>query len=198
MRAAIESLLRSAGLTVRSFGSASEFERRPIVAGPCCLVLDVFLPDICGLELQRQLAHRDPGLPIVFISAHGDIPMTVRAMKAGAVEFLPKPFGAEELLEAVGRALEQARGSHRARMEFVALQRRHDSLTARERAVFERVVAGLLNKQIAFELGISEVTVKIHRRQVMQKMGAASVADLVRMCDRLAEPKPAATTSTMV
>jgi FixJ family two-component response regulator len=185
LRAGIESLLRSAGLAVRCYASANEFAARPATEGLACLVLDVRLPGTSGLELQGQLAQREPGLPIVFISGHGDIPMTVRAIKAGAVEFLPKPFRDQDLLDAVQMALDRARVSRRSRLELLALQHRFDALTPRERQVLSRVASGALNKQIAFDLGISEVTVKIHRRQMMHKMEADSVADLVRMAERL-------------
>jgi FixJ family two-component response regulator len=198
VRTAIESLLTSEGLAVRCFGSAREFSTQARVDGPCCLVLDVRLPDASGLELQGELAVRAPGLPIVFISGRGDIPMTVRAMRAGAVEFLSKPFSDQALLDAVHLALGVSRTVWKSQEEGQALQRRFDSLTPREHQVLERVVAGLLNKQIAFELGISEVTVKIHRARVMHKMQAGSVADLVRMSDRIRRQMPGATPSTMV
>jgi RNA polymerase sigma factor (sigma-70 family) len=185
MRAAIESLLRSVGLAVQSFSSAFEFLARSSVEVPACLVLDVRLPGRSGLELQRELANTDP-LPIVFITGHGDIPTSVRAMKAGAVEFLPKPFRDEDLLAAIEQALARAKRTWRERIESTRLQRLFDSLTPRERQVFSLVVTGMLNKQIACELGISEVTVKGHRGHVMQKLHASSVADLVRMAGRVA------------
>jgi FixJ family two-component response regulator len=185
VRTALESLLRSVGLAVRSFGSAKEFLSEPSTDRPACLVLDVRLPGMSGLDLQRQLAERDVVLPVVVITGHGDIPMTVRAMRAGAVEFLPKPFRDQDLLDAVQQALERARTLRREQAEIAELQTRFDALTPREREVTELVVAGRLNKQIAADLGISEVTVKIHRGQVMQKTRAASVADLVRMTERV-------------
>jgi FixJ family two-component response regulator len=185
MRAAIDSLLRSAGHSVRSFGSAQEFLQRTPSEGPACLVLDVQLPGISGLELQRELVQREPCLPIVFIAGAGDIPMSVRAMKAGAVEFLPKPFRSEALLEAVNEALETARNRLMVRAELASLQERLASLTARERQVAALVVAGFPNKVIAAKLAISEVTVKIHRGQAMQKLQAKSVPALVRMAVRL-------------
>jgi FixJ family two-component response regulator len=185
MRAAIDSLLRSAGHRVRSFGSAPEFLERTPSEGPACLVLDVQLPGISGLELQSELAHREPCLPIVFIAGAGDIPMSVRAMKAGAVEFLPKPFRSEVLLDAVSEALETARNRLMVRAELASLQQRLASLTARERQVAALVVAGFPNKVIAAKLAISEVTVKIHRGQAMQKLQAKSVPALVRMAVRL-------------
>lgn len=185
LRSAIESLLRSVGLTVRALGSAAEFvaSDRPDV--PACLVLDVRLPGSSGLDLQRDLIERHVALPIVFITGHGDIPMTVRAMRAGAVEFLTKPFRDQDLLDAVHQALDRARRAHAEQAELGDLRARFDSLTPRERQVLELVVAGLLNKQVAYELGISEVTVKIHRGQAMQKTGARSAAELARMAARL-------------
>jgi FixJ family two-component response regulator len=188
MRAAIESLLRSEGLSVRTYASPAEFAGREPIEGPACLVLDVRLPGTSGLELQRQLAELEPGLPVVFITAHGDIATSVRAMKAGAIEFLPKPFRNEELLDAVRAGLEISSLSLHTQSHLSELRRRLVSLTPRERQVLDLVVSGLLNKQIAFQLGISEVTVKIHRAQVMQKMQARSIADLVRMADRMTPP----------
>ncbi len=185
VRAALDSLFRSVGLVARSFGSAREFLSQPPADGPACLVVDVRLPGMSGLDLQRQLAERDTALPIIVITGHGDIPMTVRAMRAGAVEFLSKPFRDQDLLDAVQQALDRSRVLRQEQAALVQLQARFDSLTPRERQVMGRIVAGLLNKQIAYDLGLSEATVKIHRGQVMQKMDAASVADLVRMADRL-------------
>ena len=185
VRAALDSLFRSVGLVVRSFGSAQEFLSEPPADGPACLVLDVRLPGMSGLDLQRQLTERDTTLPIVMITGHGDIPMTVRAIRAGAVEFLSKPFRDQDLLDAVQQALDRSRVLREELAAMVDIKARFDSLTPPERQVMGRVVAGLLNKQIAFDLGISEVTVKLHRGQVMQKMHAASVADLVRMADHL-------------
>ena len=186
VRAALDSLFRSVGLLVRSFGSAQEFLSEPQAEGPACLVLDVRLPGISGLDLQRKLAERDPAVPIIIVTGHGDIPMTVRAMRAGAVEFFPKPFRDQDLLDAVQRALDRSRVLRQEQATIAGLKARFDSLSPRERQVMGRVVVGLLNKQIASDLGVSEATVKIHRGQVMEKMGAASVADLVRMADRLA------------
>ena len=190
IRAAIASLLRSAGLHVQSFDSAREFlaSAATHTPRPACLVLDVHLPDTSGLELQRELADAGVRMPIVFITGHGDIPTTVRAMKAGAVEFLAKPFLDHELLGAIEEALVGAAAAQQEWTEGVALRARLAQLTKRERDVFELVVAGRLNKQIAGELGITEVTVKIHRARVMQKMQAGSLADLVRMAARLEAP----------
>jgi FixJ family two-component response regulator len=184
IRTAIESLLRSAGMEVYCFASPSEFLARPTRDAPACLILDVHLPGRNGLEIQRELASLDP-LPIVFISGHGDIPTSVRAMKAGAVEFLPKPFQSEELLGAVELALLKARGEWCYRQELSELLSRVALLTPREREVLSHVVCGLLNKQIASALGISEATVKGHRSQLMRKLRANSIADLVRMAGRV-------------
>jgi FixJ family two-component response regulator len=190
IRAAIASLLRSAGLNVQCFDSARAFLTR-VTANtdvPACLVLDVKLPGTSGLELQRELAETDRRMPIVFITGQGDIPTTVRAMKAGAVEFLAKPFRDQDLLDAIQSALARAMAVRREWTQGAALRARVEQLTKRERQVFELVVAGRLNKQIAGELGITEVTVKIHRARVMQKMQASSLADLVRMAARLEPP----------
>lgn len=184
-RAGLESLLHSAGLAVRCFASASEFIARPTHHAPACLILEVHLPEGSGLDLQRELAGRD-WLPIVFITGHGDIRMSVSAMRAGAIDFLPKPFRDKELLDAVERALCKARTDWRARLDLSSLRSRFASLTSRERQVLAHVVNGLLNKQIAGELGISEVTVKGHRAHVMHKLNATSLAELVRMSERIA------------
>jgi FixJ family two-component response regulator len=184
VREALESLLRSAGLAVTTFASASEFSARPRSSAPACLVLDLNLPEGSGLDVQRDLAKQDP-MPIVFITGHGDVPTSVRAMKAGAIEFLPKPFRSEALIAAVEEALESVRKTWDARADLLQLRSRVDSLTPRQREVLALVVAGKLNKQIAHELGITEVTVKGHRGQIMRKLNANSIAELVRMAGRV-------------
>jgi FixJ family two-component response regulator len=190
MRESLQNLLRSVGLRVEAFASAQEFLRRPRPEGPGCLVLDVRLPGLSGLDLQQQLAQGDRDMPIIFITGHGDIPMTVQAMKAGAVEFLPKPFRDQALLDAVQHALARDRQAREQRAQSDALRRRYSALTPREREVMALVVAGLLNKQIAGQLGTSEAAVKVHRQHVMAKMAAGSLATLVRMADRLGIPTP--------
>jgi len=183
--AALSSLLRAVGWQVQTFESAAEFlaHGRPDTAA--CLVLDVRLPGTSGLELQRTLAERGDGLPIIFMTGHGDIPMSVQAMKAGAVEFLPKPFREEQLLDAIGLALARDAAGQRERADLADIRQRMASLSAREREVMVLVVQGMLNKQTAARLDISEITVKVHRRHVMKKMGARSLPDLVRLFERV-------------
>ena len=185
LREAIKSLLRSVGLQVEVFGRAADFLKKKLPDVESCLVLDIRLPGVSGLDFQAELVKANIHIPIVFITGHGDIPMTVRAMKAGAVEFLTKPFRDQDLLDAVQIALERDR-IRRAEDRAVDELRAHfDALTPREQQVISLVTAGLMNKQIAAELGVSEITVKVHRGSVMKKMGARSLADLVRMADAL-------------
>ena len=190
VRRAIGRLIGCAGLEVELFGSAQEFlaSERPNV--PSCLVLDIRLPGISGLNLQRQLAKANIHIPIIFITAHGDIPMTVRAMKAGALEFLTKPFRDQDLLDAIQLALERDRGRRQQEAELAALRERFELLSPREREVVDLVVSGMLNKQIAARIGTAENTVKVHRSRAMEKMQAPSLADLVKMVDRLRIPAP--------
>jgi RNA polymerase sigma factor (sigma-70 family) len=185
IRNALRSLIRSVGLHVELFGSAQEFvqSKRPDV--PCCLILDIRLPGISGLDFQRKLAEANIPVPIIFISGHGDIPMSGRAMKAGAVEFLTKPFRDQDLLDAIHVALERDRARRQREAEIATLRERFEWLTPREREVLPLVVSGLPNKQIAAEIGTSETTVKVHRGQLMRKMGADSLPELVRMAERI-------------
>jgi FixJ family two-component response regulator len=178
-------LFRSVGLQVQVFGSAPEFLQSKLPDGPSCLVLDIRLPGLSGLDFQSELAKADIQIPIVFMTGHGDIPMTVRAMKAGAVEFLPKPFRDQDMLDAVQTGLERDRARRRSASDNSKLRARFDSLTPREQEIMGFVTAGLMNKQIAAEIGLSEITVKVHRGNVMRKMGAKSLAELVRMADAL-------------
>jgi len=190
VRKSLTRLLRAAGYRVVTFASSNEFLDHPERESPACLVLDVKMPGLTGLDLQDVLAQRDQRIAIVFITAHGDIPMSVRAISAGAVDFLTKPYRARDILDAVRRALEEDAREHGDRARVADLRRRLGTLTPREREVFDFVVVGRLNKQIAGELGIAEHTVKVHRGRVMEKMRAGSVADLVRMAEALSIPMP--------
>jgi FixJ family two-component response regulator len=185
VRDALSNLIRSIGLAAETFASAQDFlsHRRPDATA--CLVLDVRLPGLSGLDLQRELATTGQQIPIIFITGHGDIPVTVRAMKAGAAEFLPKPFREQDLLDAIQQALDKDRIARRERTDLSEIRNRHETLTSREREVMMLIVRGRLNKQVAAELGISEITIKVHRHNVMQKMQATSLPDLVRMAQKL-------------
>jgi RNA polymerase sigma factor (sigma-70 family) len=185
IRRAINILLESVGLEVELFGSAQEFVAGRPADRPSCLVLDIRLPGVSGLDFQRQLNEAKINIPIIFISAHGDVPMTVRAMKAGAIEFLTKPFRDQDLLDAVQVALDRDRARRQREGEIATLRERFESLSAREREVVAMVVSGMLNKQIAAKIGITENTVKVHRSRAMEKLQAQSLADLVKMVERL-------------
>ncbi|MDU4055363.1 MAG: response regulator transcription factor [Pseudomonas oryzihabitans] len=185
VRAAVEDLLASVGLDTRSYASAADFLERARLEAPGCLVLDVRMPGMNGLDLQQELQRRGLVLPIIFITGHGDIPMSVRAMKQGALEFLTKPFRDQDLLDAIDQALRKAQDAHAQRRQLQDLQSRLDTLNDGERAVLARVVTGLLNKQIAAQLGVSEITVKVRRAALMRKLQAGSLAELVKMVERL-------------
>ncbi len=188
VRESLEALIELEGWAALTFSSAGAFLACAPATGPSCLVLDVGLPDLNGLDLQAAVAHERTDMPIIFITGAGDVPMTVRAMKAGAVEFLTKPFGDDVLLAAVGQALERSRASVGEQASSRLLRDRYEALSRREREVMALVVSGLLNKQVGGELGISEITVKAHRGRVMKKLGARSLAELVKMSQRLGPP----------
>ncbi len=188
LRTALDSLFRSVGYATRLFGSAAEFMASGATAASGCLVLDIRLPGTSGLDFQDQLADAGVSMPVILMTGHGDIPMTVRGMKAGAVDFLPKPFREQDMLDAVATALAKDAEERAARSQSDGLRSRFDSLSARERDVMGRVATGKMNKQIAFDLGLSEITVKIHRGNAMRKMGAKTLADFVRMAETLKLP----------
>jgi FixJ family two-component response regulator len=192
LRQALKSLIRSVGLRVELFASTSEFFKSPRPDAPGCLVLDVRLPGQSGLDFQNELTNAGIHIPVIFITAHGDIPMSVRAMKAGAIEFLTKPFRDQDILDAIQLALERDRATRQQQRELAELQQRLASLTGREQELLPLVVSGRLNKQIAAEFGTSEITVKVHRANLMRKMRAESLADLVRMASRIGIPAPPA------
>jgi FixJ family two-component response regulator len=190
VREGIQSLLTSAGFSVDTFPTAKMFLNHPRPDRPACVILDVRMPGLSGLDLQRELTKIGVSIPIIFVTGHGNVRMTAQAMKAGAVEFLTKPFREEELIDAVREAIGRDRMERRRRAELCEMRRLFESLTSRERDVMAKVTAGFLNKQVAAQLGISEITVKVHRAQVMKKMHAKSLADLVRIADRLGASQP--------
>jgi FixJ family two-component response regulator len=190
VREALDGLFRSIGLQAKTFGSAAEFLQHKLPDAPSCLVLDVRLPGLSGLDFQAELAAAGLHIPIIFMTGHGDIPMTVKAMKAGAIEFLPKPFRDQDMLDAVQQALERDRERRQHNSSLAKLKSSFGTLTPREQEVMSLVTAGLMNKQVAGEIGVSEITAKVHRGNIMRKMGAKSLAELVRMADALGVRRP--------
>ncbi len=188
IRKSLVRLIRSAGFQAETFSSADEFISQEAYEGPCCLILDVRIPGMSGLDLQQKLNRMEVSLPIIFITGHGDVPMSVKAMKAGAIDFLPKPFNDQELLDIISRAFEKSKQIRKELLEISSIKKKINTLTPRQYEVFTLVVSGMLNKQIAYKLGISEKTVKVHRARVMEKMGVEYLADLVRLAVRMGIP----------